>query len=224
MFHSHRERSPIISRAVLSQRNTDLSRKSITDRSILQKSKTSTPKVSERCTAKPCGARTFRKLLAFLGAWVLVVSVQPTRAADAALERTRKQVRMLDDLYKAAVVLITTHYVSDKSTLPAGTAAVTLFDAMKKKGWHEVRLLDATGKPAVRKQLASGRLREYGRRTAQEREELYDRVVERDGKRYLRAATPIPVLVEKCAMCHPHFKEAKEGEPIGALSYTLPIE
>ena len=67
---------------------------SITDRSILQKSKTSTPKVSERCTAKPCGARTFRKLLAFLGAWVLVVSVQPTRAADAALERTRKQVRM----------------------------------------------------------------------------------------------------------------------------------
>ena len=37
----------------------------------------------------------FRKLLTFLGAWALVVCVQPTRAADGALERTRKQVRML---------------------------------------------------------------------------------------------------------------------------------
>ncbi len=163
----------------------------------------------------------FRMLLTFLGAWALVVSVQPTRAADAALERTRKQVRMLDDLYKAAVVLITTHYVSDKSTLPAGTAAVTLFDAMKK---NEVRLLDATGNPLLAKNSPQDDFESTAVEQLKSGKSYYDRVIERDGKRYLRAATPIPVLLEKCTMCHPHFKDAKEGEPIGALSYTLPIE
>ena len=39
---------------------------------------------------------------------------------DAALERTRKTVRMLDDVYKTAVVLITEHYVNDTDDLPAG--------------------------------------------------------------------------------------------------------
>ncbi|MDA9857159.1 hypothetical protein N9D23_03505 [Rubripirellula sp.] len=55
---------------------------------------------------------------------------------DAATERTRDTVRMLDDVYKAAVVLITTHYVNDEDDLPAGTAAIALFDAVNKKGWH----------------------------------------------------------------------------------------
>lgn len=55
-------------------------------------------------------------------------------AKDPAVERTRKQVRMLDDLYKTAVVLITTHYVDEASDLAAGEAAVALFAAMKEKG------------------------------------------------------------------------------------------
>ncbi len=104
------------------------------------------------------------RLFTFFVAWALVVSVQPTRAADAALERTRTQVRMLDDLYKAAVVLITTHYVNDKSSLPAGTAAVTLFEAMKKKGWHEVRLLDATGTPLFARNLPQDEFESRARR------------------------------------------------------------
>ena len=37
--------------------------------------------------------------------------------------------------------------MNDESDLAAGSAAVALFDAIKKKGWHEVRLLDATGQP-----------------------------------------------------------------------------
>ena len=52
------------------------------------------------------------------------------KANKAAIERTRKQVRMLDDLYKTAVVLITTHYVKDETSFPAGGAAVALFDAI----------------------------------------------------------------------------------------------
>ena len=78
------------------------------------------------------------------------LSLLPVNAADdqdAAVERTRKTVRMLDDVYKTAVVLITEHYVNDDKDLPAGAAAIALFDAIKKKGWHEVKLLDVSGEP-----------------------------------------------------------------------------
>jgi hypothetical protein len=48
--------------------------------------------------------------------------------------------------------------------------------------------------------------------------------VEKDGKKYLRAATPIPVVLDKCVLCHAHYADAKPGTPIGALGYTIPIE
>ena len=38
-------------------------------------------------------------------------------AVDRALERARREVRLLDDLYKTSVVLITTHYVKDQDSL-----------------------------------------------------------------------------------------------------------
>ena len=49
-------------------------------------------------------------------------------------------------------------------------------------------------------------------------------VIEQDGKPYLRAVTAVPVVMEKCIMCHAHYADAKKGEPIGAISYTVPIE
>ena len=162
---------------------------------------------------------------------VLLLAVPVGRAAngelhqaDAALERTRKQVRMLDDLYKTVVVLVTTHYVTEKSSLPPGSAAIALFSAMKQKGWHEVRLLDATGSPLVAKNSPRDEFEKKAVEKLKAGESYYDQAIDRDGKRYLRAATPIPVVLEKCTMCHPHYKNAKDGEPIGVLSYTLPIE
>lgn len=62
----------------------------------------------------------------------------------AAVDRTRSQILMLDDLYKTAVVAITEHYVKDPSTLSAASAAKVLFAAMNKNGWHEARLLGFT--------------------------------------------------------------------------------
>lgn len=143
---------------------------------------------------------------------------------DRALERTRKQVRMLDDIYKIAVVLITTHYVNDETDLPAGSAAIALFDAVKKKGWHEVRLLDASGEPIDDENTAKDAFEKASIAKLKAGESYYDEVVEKNGKRYLRAATPIPVVLEKCTMCHENYKSVKKGAPIGSLSYTLPIE
>jgi hypothetical protein len=144
--------------------------------------------------------------------------------ADPALERTRKTVRMLDDLYKTAVVLITEHYVDGKDTLPAGSAAIALFDAMKKEGWHEVRLLDATGKPYEEKNLPKDEFEKTAVEQLRQGKQYHEQVVERGKDLYLRAATPIPVVLKKCTMCHEHYKEAKPGEAIGALSYTIKIE
>jgi hypothetical protein len=54
---------------------------------------------------------------------------------------------MLDDLYKNAVVAITSHYVEKQADVPAAAVAKDVFEAMHKKGWHNARLVDATGKP-----------------------------------------------------------------------------
>lgn len=176
---------------------------------------------------------TLRRALLPLGgvtacAALVLIAVSAVRAAkpadDPALERTRKTTRMLDDLYKTAVVLITEHYVEQDSDLPAGSAAIALFDAMKKKGWHEVRLLDATGKPIEEKNSPQDEFEKEAIRQLKSGKAWHEQVIERDGQRYLRAATPVPVVLKKCTMCHEHYNDVKPGEAIGALSYTLKVE
>jgi hypothetical protein len=144
--------------------------------------------------------------------------------ADAAVERTRKQVRMLDDLYKTSIVLITEHYVDEKSDLAAGDAFQALFGAMKKNGWHEVRLLDATGEPYDDDNTPRDDFEKDAVKKLKAGEKYVDVVVEKDGKRYLRAATPIPVVMTKCTLCHDNYKDVPAGQAIGALGYTVPIE
>jgi hypothetical protein len=51
-----------------------------------------------------------------------------------------------------------------------------------------------------------------------------EKIVEKDGKRFLRVATPVPVVMKKCIMCHPAYEKVPAGQPIGALGYTIPIE
>ena len=52
----------------------------------------------------------------------------------------------------------------------------------------------------------------------------YERVVKKEGKQYLRYATAIPVVMEKCIMCHESYRDVPKGQAIGSLSYTIPIE
>ena len=140
------------------------------------------------------------------------------------LERTRDQVRMLDDLYKTAIVLITDKYVEDKDSYPAGGLATKLFGAMQEKGWHDVRLLDATGDPIRKKNAASDDFEKAALAELKAGKGWYEKVVKSEGKRYLRVATPVPVVSKKCIYCHEHYADAKEGEPIGAIGYRLEIK
>lgn len=153
------------------------------------------------------------------------VSKEPKKKKkDPAVERTRKTVRMLDDVYKTAVVLITTHYVNKEDDLSAGTAAKALFAAVKKKGWHEAKLLDASGYPYNEENVAGDDFEKEAVKKMKAGEAWFDEVVEEKGKRYLRAATPVPVVLEKCTMCHLNYKDAKKGEAIGLLTYKIAIE
>ncbi len=145
-------------------------------------------------------------------------------ANSPAVQRARKTVKMLDDIYKTAVVLITDKYVHNEDDFPAGSAAVALFDAISKKGWHKVRLIDATGEPYEAKNVAQDEFEKEGIRQLKSGKDYYEQQVTIDGKPMLRAITPIPVVMQKCVMCHEHYADAKEGEPIGAISYTLTIE
>ena len=156
--------------------------------------------------------------------------VAQSRSADkakvdpAAVERARKQVRMLDDLYKTAVVLITEHYVHKEDDVAAGTAARLLFGAMKEKGWHEARLIDATGEPYEEKNAPADEFEKSAIAQIKAGKAFVDTVIEKDGKPYLRALTPVPVVMEKCIMCHAHYKNAAKGQAIGAIGYIVPIE
>lgn len=147
-----------------------------------------------------------------------------TSKEDPALERTRKTVKMLDDVYKTAVVLITDKYVESEDDFPAGGAAIALFEAVGKKGWHQVRLIDATGEPYDDDNSPKDAFEKKAVSQLKSGKSYYEQIITDDGKRFLRAATPIPVVMKKCVMCHPHYAEAKEGEPIGALSYRIVIE
>jgi hypothetical protein len=148
-----------------------------------------------------------------------------SKAVDtAAVARARKTVRMLDTVYKTTIVLITDKYVHDKGDYPAGRAAIKLFGDISKTGSHEVRLIDATGEPYRRDNVARDDFDKEGIQQLKAGKDFYDTVIHKDGKPYLRAITPVPVVMDKCIMCHAHYKNAKKGEAIGALTYTIPIE
>jgi hypothetical protein len=165
---------------------------------------------------------------AALACWTQSPSVAQDKPAGepdkAAVERSRKLVRTLDDVYKQAIVLITDKYVHKEDDFPAGSAAVQLFANISKGGSHQVRLLDATGEPYEPENVAKDDFEKEGIRKLKAGEPYYEQVVHKDGKPHLRAMTAVPVVMEKCVMCHAHYADAKKGEAIGAISYTVPIE
>lgn len=141
-----------------------------------------------------------------------------------AIDRTRKQVKTLDHIYKTTVVLITENYVNTEDDLAAGMAAKALFDSVEDAGLHQVRLLDATGDPYNDDNIAKDAFEKAGIKALKSGKATYEEIVNKEGKAYLRSMTSVPVVMKKCTMCHPGFENVKKGAPAGALSYTLLIE
>lgn len=146
------------------------------------------------------------------------------KPAEVAVERARKTVKTLDNIFKQTIVLITDKYVHDEDDFAAGSAAVLLFKNISKSGDNQVRLIDATGDPYDSDNVAKDAFEKAGIKRLKAGAKSHEQVVARGGKPFLRAMTPVPVVMKKCVMCHAHYEDAKPGEPIGAISYTVPIK
>ena len=140
---------------------------------------------------------------------------------DAAVERTRQEVKMLDDLFKNMIVLVDGHYVKKPDDFPAATAAKALFAAMKKNQWYDVRLLGLTDVIGDQDDVPRDAFEQTAAKKLLAGDASYEELVETGGKRYLRVATGVPVVSENCVMCHANFKGNKGN--IGSLSYTVPV-
>ena len=151
-------------------------------------------------------------------------SAESPKPTTQQLERVRREVRMLDDIYKGSIVAITQHYVTDEDAIPAGTAFKSLFVAAEKKGWHRVRLVDATGDPVSDENSAEDDFEKRAIKQLLRGKAWVEEVENREGTQHLRVATPIPVVLEKCIMCHENYANLPKGKAIGALTYTVPIE
>ena len=165
-------------------------------------------------------------LIALLSTSLLTtVSRAGDATADPLLERTRKTVRMLDDIYKGGIVAITENYVNEKDAIPAGTAFKQVFRSAEEKGWHRVRIVDGLGDPLNEENAPEDVFETKALQAlVSGKSTWYEKVEEADGKRTLRVATPIPVVFEKCIMCHDNYKDVPKGQAIGALTYSIKIE
>ena len=153
--------------------------------------------------------------------WPTQLTAQP-QEDDPALKRAQKQAKMLDTLYKTAIVLITENYVDGSESLAAGDAFQALFKAMKDNGFHEVRLLDATGDAYDPDNEAKNEFEKKAIKALLAGKPNYEQVVEEGDQRYLWSATPIPVVMDKCTICHSNYKGVKG--PIGSLALKIPVE
>lgn len=164
-------------------------------------------------------------LVALCATGTMFVTAQDTgeiEKAQPAVERAKKQAKMLDTLYKTAIVLITEHYVDDSKALAAGDAFQALFKSMKDNGFHEVRLLDATGEAYDSDNEPKTEFEKNAIKALLSGKPIYEQVVKEGEKQYLLSATPIPVVMEKCTLCHSNYEGVKG--PIGSLALKIPLE
>ena len=145
---------------------------------------------------------------------------EPARPDPAAVERAREEVKKLDDLYKTAVVGITKTYVEQQADTPAAAVAKALFEAMHQKGYHHARLIDATGKPKNKENVAKSEFEKKAVEAIKAGKTYVEEVGEKDGKPVFRAGTVVPAVMSQCAVCH----GGKEGRVLGAIVYEVPIK
>lgn len=166
-------------------------------------------------------------VLSGLGSFVVDLgAAEKPAASDPAnspltVEQARREVRLLDDLYKTAIVYMNEVYVEDANSVAAGETARDMFAAMREKGWHDARLVDATGEPVNAENAPRDAFEKAALAKIAKGQAYYDQVVTEGGHRYLRAATLVPAVNEKCIICHPG---KKVGDVLGAVSYKLRLE
>lgn len=136
---------------------------------------------------------------------------------DPAVTAARRQVQMLDALYKNAVVSITERYQRGQ---PAIMVAKDVFQAMHDGKYHSARLVDATGSPLGEENEPDTDFEKKAAKAMQEGKDYLEEVVGEGKERKFLAATRVPAVHKRCAECH----SVKEGDLLGFIRYELPLE
>lgn len=168
-----------------------------------------------------------RSLVGIVLAVALVGVSLPGGAAEEkepdreAVQRAHDTVKLLDNVHKGYVVNITATYVKAQERTPAAHVAKKVFAYSEKNGGPKVRLIDATGAPINKANVAKSDFEKRAIEKLKQGEKYVSEMGRKDERPMLRAATPVPVVMKQCITCHPGFKE---GELLGALTYEVPIK
>ena len=136
--------------------------------------------------------------------------------ADPGVARAHQAVKMLDELYKTAVVSITEKYQKGQ---PAIMVAKDIFKAMEDGRYHSARLVDATGSPLGEGNVPKTDFEKRAAAAMQAGQIYIEEVAGKGQDRRLLAATVVPAVHRRCAECH----GVKQGELLGFIRYEVPI-
>jgi hypothetical protein len=142
-----------------------------------------------------------------------VPAAPPVRVS---LDEGRRMVRMMDDIYKAAV--ITTHrmYVQDPGTPAAVIWAKQVVREVHRKGWPEARILAAVERPLNPENYPADPFERQAIQAFRSGKPSFEKV--EPGS--LRYATEIRIDDRTCLTCHVHNRE---GDLLGGVSYRVPL-
>jgi len=143
-----------------------------------------------------------------------------TNEKDRNIRRARRETKMLDTLYKTAIVSVTQTYVQDDSSTAAITTFQPVLKAMKENKWHEVRLVDGLGDPINPENSPNDAFEKKAIQEMLAGKEMIDSVEMIDGKEVLRTMTILPMALDKCILCHENYRGKKI---VGGVSYRVPI-
>ena len=140
---------------------------------------------------------------------------------DKAVKRARQTVKMLNEMYKTFIVLITDEYVKDETMFSALTVAKKVFEKMSTKGWYKARLLDATGDPHNPENSPRTKFERDAIEAFIDGNSFYEKVEKIGGEFYYQAATSVSIVTDGCTICHP---DNKHGDLLGGISYSFLLD
>ncbi len=160
--------------------------------------------------------------LGALGFWHFAAGIDPQASSekDRNLRSARRETKMLDTLYKTAIVSVTQTYVENDSSTAAITTFQPVLKAMKDGKWHEVRLVDGLGQPINPDNSPKDAFEKQAIKEMLAGKELIDAVEVIGGKEYLRTMTILPMALDKCVLCHDNYRGKKI---VGGVSYQVPL-
>lgn len=139
-----------------------------------------------------------------------------TPAERVSLAEARRQVRMMDEIYKTAVIAAHKMYVQDPGTPAAVIWAKQVINQMKGKGWPDARIFATHDRPLNPENAPADGFERAATTAFKQGKASFEQVTPGE----YRYATDIRIVDEKCIMCH---VRSKQGDLTGGVSYRVPL-